>query len=115
MSEKFTRGPWYITEEDWVTGGYDIAVIQDKEGEEVLGISEWIRVNEPDLQLIADAWQLPDLRREIKELKAINKKMYEALETVCGACIYVKLAGKKCCEYCVINKALRKARGEPNL
>ena len=112
MTEKFTPGPWHITEEDWVTGGYDIAVIQDKDGEEVLGISEWIRVNEPDLQLIAAAWQLPDLRREFAELKEINKEMYEALETVCGACIYVKLAGKKCCEYCVINKALRKARGE---
>lgn len=109
---KFTPGPWHITEEDWVTGGYDIAVIQDEDGEEVLGISEWIRVSEPDLRLIADAWQLPDLRREIAELKAINKEMYEALETVCGACIYVKLAGKKCCEYCVIQKALRKARGE---
>lgn len=92
---KHTPGPWFITKEDWVTGGYDIAVIQDKNGEEVLGISEWIRVNEPDLRLIAAA---PD--------------MYEALETVCGACIYVKLAGKKCCKYCVINNALRKARGE---
>ena len=56
--------------------------------------------------------KLPDLRRENAELKVLNKEMYEALETVCGACIYVKLAGKKCCEYCVINKALRKARGE---
>ena len=38
MSEpKFTPGPWHITEEDWVTGGYDIAVIQDKDGE--LGLS----------------------------------------------------------------------------
>ena len=52
------------------------------------------------------------LETENAELKASNKEMYEALETVCGACIYVKLAGKKCCEYCVINKALRKARGE---
>ena len=75
MSEKFTPGPWHITEEDWVTGGYDIAVIQDKNGEEVLGISEWIRVNEPDLQLIADAWQLPELRKENAELKAINKEL----------------------------------------
>ncbi len=30
--------------------------------------------------LIADARQLPELRREIEELKAINKEMYEALE-----------------------------------
>ena len=32
--------------------------------------------------LLADAWQLPDLRREIKEFKAINKEMYEALEAI---------------------------------
>ena len=55
---------------------------------------------------------IDELMTENAELKEINKEMYEALETVCGACIYVKLAGKKCCEYCVINKSLRKARGE---
>ena len=95
MSEpKFTPGPWHITEEDWVTGGYDIAVIQDKDGEEVLGISEWIRVNEPDLQLISAA---PD--------------MYEALEDVCKGCLG-KLETNCTCRVCKIGKALRKARGE---
>ena len=90
MSEpKFTKGPWHITEEDWVTGGYDIAVIQDKDGEEVLGISEWIRVNESDLQLIAAA---PD--------------MYEALSFVCKECDH------ECYERCPVRVALRKARGE---
>ena len=46
-----------------------------------------------------------------RKLNAVDD-MYEALETVCGACIYVKLAGKKCCKYCIVNDALRKARGE---
>ena len=95
MSEpKFTPGPWHITEEDWVTGGYDIAVIQDKDGEEVLGISEWIRVNEPDLQLIAAA---PD--------------MYEALVEVCHDCDDTGTIDEEC-KSCHIYKALRKARGE---
>lgn len=96
---KFTPGPWFITKEDWVTGGYDIAVIQDKNGEEVLGISEWIRVNEPDLRLIAAA---PD--------------MYEALKCACDQyCIGYAGDSIVKCEDCVINNALRKARGEPNL
>ena len=94
MTEKFTPGPWHLTEEDWVTGGYDIAVIQDKDGEEVLGISEWIRVNEPDLQLIAAA-----------------PEMYEALEDVCKGCLG-KLETNCTCRVCQIGKALRKARGE---
>ena len=67
MSEaKFTKEPWHI------------AVIKNI-GE---GRIVWDKINEPDLQLIADAWQLPDLRREIKELKVLNKEMYEALETI---------------------------------
>ena len=91
---KFTKGPWHITEEDWVTGGYDIAVIQDKDGEEVLGISEWIRVNEPDLRLIAAA---PD--------------MYEALLDCCGECVDT-FESDSACRVCSVGHALRKARGE---
>lgn len=61
--------------------------------------------------LIADARQLPELRREIKELKAINKEMYEALcavkqSSLCESC------GNDNCDECIIDKALRKARGE---
>ena len=64
MSEKFTKGPWYIAEEDWEAKG-DITVIYNNDGEEVLGIIGYIKIDEPDLQLIAAA---PD--------------MYEALEEV---------------------------------
>ena len=90
MSEtKHTPGPWHITEEGWVRYYWVTAVIQDKDGGEVLGISEWIRVNEPDLRLIAAA---PD--------------MYEALSFVCKECDH------DCYERCPVRVALRKARGE---
>ena len=83
--------------------------------------------------LIADARQLPELRREIKELKAINKDMYEALEEavalVCDSCLRYERFKELCygrqkvaiaenpCNNCTnkVIKALRKARGEANL
>jgi hypothetical protein len=71
-----------------------IILISGGDGNIVCEISD-ICVNDADLSFMLAA---PD--------------MYKALETVCGACIYVKLAGKKCCEYCGINNALRKAGGE---
>jgi hypothetical protein len=80
--------------------------------------------------LIADARQLPELRREIKELKAINKEMYEALKElvslVCDSCLEYErfkdlsygrqkvVIAENPCNNCT-NKvviALRKARGE---
>ena len=63
-----------------------------------------------EVAYIVDGFMFADVATQ-RKLNAVDD-MYEALETVCGACIYVKLAGEKCCEYCVINKALRKARGE---
>jgi superfamily II helicase len=80
--------------------------------------------------LIADARQLPELRREIKELKAINKEMYEALEEVvalvCDSCLEYErfkelsygrqkvVIAENPCNNCTnkVIKALRKARGE---
>ena len=95
MSEKFTKGPWYITEEDWEAKG-DITVIYDNNGEGVLGIIGYIKIDEPDLQLMSAA---PD--------------MYEALECACDKyCIGYAGDSLVKCEDCVINKALRKARGE---
>ena len=132
MSEKFTPGPWKVIDNrpkvdypvkkgmEWVKNTIEIVGFKRYTGELtcVARIDHRIGyypIDDEDIanaDLLADAWQLPDLRKENTELKAINKEMYEALETVCGACIYVKLAGKKCCEYCVIRKALCKARGE---
>lgn len=67
--------------------------------------------------LIADARQLPELRREIEELKAINKEMYEALCAVkqSSLCSLCEFCGDDNCDECIIDKALRKARGEANL
>lgn len=57
--------------------------------------------------------KLPDLRREIAELKAINNEMYEALECACDKyCIGYAGDSVVKCENCVIKKALRKAREE---
>ena len=113
---KFTPGPWKYGQSkyDYDAGKRTFvelpltykashfgegASIFGADGTEIAGNDEYQVFNKPeDIALMLAA---PD--------------MYEALETVCGACIYVKLAGKKCCEYCVINKALRKARGESNL
>lgn len=98
MSE-FTKGPWYITDENWDGEGYsaadDIAIILDANNKEVLGTSEWIRVEKPDLVLMTAA---PD--------------MYEALDTQCAYCVG-KEATNCPCEECIVGKALRKARGEP--
>ena len=122
MTEKFTKGPWTANFEDYtkpyveILNEDNLVIAQIPDGEIIRGDKTILGLEniEANINLIAAAWQLPDLRRENAELKVLNKEMYEALETVCGACIYVKLAGKKCCEYCVINKALRKARGEAN-
>ena len=90
---KFTKGPWYITEEDWEkTSKRDMVVIYDNDGEEVLGIIGSILVDEPNLQLMSAA---PD--------------MYEALEGVCSECpdkaVYE-------CKVCPVGQALRKARAK---
>jgi uncharacterized protein YxjI len=98
---KFTKGPWKITEEDWEAKG-DTTVIYDNDGEEVLGIIGYIKIDDPDLQLIAAA---PD--------------MYEALEFQCKNCLgrySISKDSNECALYikkeCMIAKALRKARGE---
>ena len=99
MSEpKFTKGPWKATYDSQLQAAIEIYNTEDRVMVAVLpdrGTVEAMSEIEANANLIAAA---PD--------------MYEALETVCGSCIYVKLAGGKCCEYCVIQKALRKAGGE---
>ena len=39
--------------------------------------------SEADQALIADAWQLPELRNEITKLKKINSELYDALYNFC--------------------------------
>ena len=133
MSEKFTKGPWkanfdsqlqaliqiYSTE-----AHLPVAVLPDR------GTVEAMPEIEANANLIADAWQLPDLRREIAELKAINKEMYEALEAIDETYKYRRIPDIRRKDHTIlkdeirggavftyddikkVREALRKARGE---
>ena len=102
MSEKFTKGPWKVIDNrpkvdypvkkgmEWVKNTIEIVGFKRYTGELtcVARIDHRIGyypIDDEDManaDLLADAWQLPDLRREIKEFKAINKEMCEALEAI---------------------------------
>ena len=115
MSEpKFTPGPWKATYDSQLQALMTIYNTEDRILVAVLpdrGTIEAMPEIEANANLIADAWQLPDLRKEIKELKAINKDMYEALVEVCHDCDDTGTIDEEC-KSCHIYKALRKARGE---
>ena len=130
MSEKFTPGPWYADKygKIWRNVPSDLYEYGGKiAGDMPLAFVSkgWYEKDETpypqqaNANLIADAWQLPDLRREIKELKAINKEMYEALELAYKNCLGrygISKDSNECVLYvnkeCMIARALRKARGE---
>ena len=103
MSEaKNTPGPWKVIDNrpkvdypvkkgmEWVKNTIEIVGFKRYTGELtcVARIDHRIGyypIDDEDManaDLLADAWQLPDLRREIKEFKAINKEMCEALEAI---------------------------------
>ena len=132
MSEKFTRGPWKATYDSQLQAAIEIYNTEDRVLVAVLpdrGTVEAMPEIEANANLIADAWQLPDLRREIAELKEINKEiaelkeinkeMYEALELAYKNCLGrygISKDSNECVLYvnkeCMIARALRKARGE---
>ena len=75
-----TKGPWHVVEaggavvvshrQSTRTYNAEDDCIVDSAGREVLGVSEWIRVNESDLNFMAHAKQdVQDLLEEIKRLK----------------------------------------------
>ena len=134
MSEtKFTPGPWRANFEDYtkpyveILNEDNLVIAQIPDGEIIRGDKTILGLEniEANINLIADAWQLPDLRKENAELKAINKDMYEALD-------YLRIAAQKVCDdFCCgagcsqdvrdcklegelirAEIALRKARGE---
>ena len=76
MSEsKHTPGPWYFSKDPEAKD-----VIYALNGFEWEEICKMIGRNyKANIALITDAWQLPDLRREIVELKAINKELERRL------------------------------------
>jgi len=49
-----TPGPWFSLG----AGGTDYTVIASNKGEEVVGVSEWIRAEDEDLRLMATAPEL---------------------------------------------------------
>ena len=111
MSEpKFTKGPWGATlhetsdGEVWVdvTTEYDII-----EGDQNLGPETICTIGGyPTIPLDGGAeWEATG------NLIAAAPDMYEALEEVCHDCIG-KEATDILCEWCHVDKALRKARGE---
>ena len=139
MSEKFTPGPWKVIDNrpkvdypvkkgmEWVKNTIEIVGFKRYTGELtcVARIDHRIGyypIDDEDManaDLLADAWQLPDLRRENAELKAINKEMYEALELAYKNCLGrygISKDSNECVLYvnkeCMIARALRKARGE---
>ncbi len=120
MSEtKNTPGPWKVIISSWENSlicaedGTLIAICKINADVTEDTQDEFESIKNYNADLLADAWQLPDLRREIKELKAINKDMYEALECACVKyCIGYAEDSLVKCEDCVIRKALCKARGE---
>ena len=115
MSEsKHTPGPWTAKYDSQLQAAIEIYNTEDRILVGVLpdrGTVEAMPEIEANANLIADAWQLPDLRKEIKELKAINKDMYEALVEVCHDCDDTGTIDEEC-KSCHIYKALRKVRGE---
>ena len=57
-----TPGPWFSLG----AGGTDYTVIASNKGEEVVGVSEWIRAEDEDLRLMATA---PELLEALENLE----------------------------------------------
>ena len=85
---KHTPGPWKVFISSWENSlicaedGTLIAICKINADVTEDTQDEFESIKNYNADLLADAWQLPNLRREIAELKAINKEMYEALEAI---------------------------------
>ena len=89
MSElKNTPGPWKVIISSWENSlicaedGTLIAICKINADVTEDTQDEFESIKNYNADLLAAAWQLPDLRRENAELKVLNKEMYEALEEV---------------------------------
>lgn len=113
---KHTPGPWKVVHP---RDGSGFTKIIGPNGE-IIDIFGSGYFNNKNIDLIADAWQLPDLRREIAELKAINKEMLEVLkacEELQGDVLMEVSTSQRIFNAMVeynekLNKVIRKARGE---
>ena len=122
---KFTKGPWLIEHDS----EFDECIIYaEREGKriDICEVSTCVTVSNEDhsidlkqikanAKLLADAWQLPSLRREIEELKALNEEMREVLQEhadfTCESCVAITKNPCDDCPHKIIH-VLRKARGE---
>lgn len=116
---KHTPGPWKLLKTSWENSlicaedGTLIAICKIHADVTEDTQDEFEKIKDLNADLLTNAWQLPELRREIAELKAINKDMYEALKCACDQyCIGYAGDSIVKCEDCIIGNALRKARGE---
>ena len=129
MSEKFTKGPWTIEHDR----EFDECIIYAEREEDRVVICEvgtYVTVSDKDhsidlkqikanAKLLADAWQLPNLRMENAELKAINKEMLDVLkasEELQGDVLMEVSTSQRIFNAVVeynekLNKVIRKARG----
>jgi len=116
---KNTPGPWKVVRS---RDGSGFIKILGPNGE-IIDLFGNGYFNNKNIELIADAWQLPDLRKENAELKAINKEIIEVLEEIQSLINdSIGVAGHPQFDFITewdefgtpkdINKALRKARGE---
>ena len=84
MSEpKFTPGPWVVDIDD---GEIEICTDVQPDGDyisiAIINGDDNFKRAKANADLIADAWQLPELRKENAKLKVINKEMRKALESL---------------------------------
>ena len=76
MRIKHTLGPWFLVNSD--RSYYeDCAIIETGFGEEVLGVSEWIRADAPDLRLMAAAPEMLEMLEEIARQLRQGEDIYE--------------------------------------
>jgi len=111
MSEpKHTPGPWKVVRPITASPN-DFTKIIGPNGE-VIDLFGSGYFNNKNIDLIADAWQLPELRKEMAELKAINKEFIESLESQCKDCRASPVVDSKWCDCCGYSMLLKKVQGE---
>jgi len=83
---KNTPGPWKVIEGGWensficANDGTLIAICKIHTETTQKTRSKYKEIKQANADLLADAWQLPDLRQENTELKEINKELVEVLK-----------------------------------
>ena len=85
---KHTPGPWFSLG----AGGTDYTVIASNKGEEVVGVSEWIRAEDEDLRLMATA---PELLEALESLLAQVEQYGHKPECDAARAVIAKAKGEQ--------------------